>query len=296
MALTVAACDQIVMAAQQGDRVVAVAENYRRIPANRAMGALIRSGSLGPSEAMFVRNFASPDPPVKPGDPPVSSPRWYADRTHAGGYHVMEMGVHEADLQHDWFGPVRRVSAQMRRFGAARPDASEDMLTARLEFDGGFESNLAFCSTVRGFEMADRVLVAREGVVTSGAWHAWQDGRIVGSDGQCRSVEEMVSAWMAELSDEDRQRLLPPGSWVPGVSEGTAPLTYGVGAAIHDFARAVREGGSPEITAEVGRVAVATCCAMLESAHVEGPVDVDDVLSGAIAAAQEPLNRAIGLC
>ena len=59
MALTVAACDQIVMAAQQGDRVVAVAENYRRIPANRAMGALIRSGSLGPSEAMFVRNFAS---------------------------------------------------------------------------------------------------------------------------------------------------------------------------------------------------------------------------------------------
>ena len=45
-------------------------------------------------------------------------------------------------------GGYRRRCAALARPG---PDASEDMLTARLEFDGGFESNLAFCSTVRGF-------------------------------------------------------------------------------------------------------------------------------------------------
>lgn len=296
LALTVAACDQIVRAAAQGDRVVAVAENYRRIPGNRAFGALIRSGTLGPLEAMFVRNFAAPDPPVEQGAAPAPSPRWYADRTRAGGYHVMEMGVHEADLQHDWFGPVRRVSARMRSFGTASPEASEDMLTASLQFDGGFETTLAFCSTIRGFAMADRVLVARDGVATSGAWHAWQGGQILGVDGQRRTVEAMVAAWMASLCDHDRARLFPAGSWVAGVSEATAPLTYGVGAAIHDFARAVREGGRPEITAELGRIAVATCCAILESAQIEAPVDLDDVLSGAVAAAQRPLNRALGIC
>ena len=107
MALTVAACDQIVMAAQQGDRVVAVAENYRRIPANRAMGALIRSGSLGPSEPCSCATLLRP---IRPSNPVIRLsllPAGMLTGRHAGGYHVMEMGVHEADLQHDWFGPVR---------------------------------------------------------------------------------------------------------------------------------------------------------------------------------------------
>ncbi len=35
---------------------------------------------------MFVRNLASPEPPVQPGGKPVESPLWYRDRTRAGGY------------------------------------------------------------------------------------------------------------------------------------------------------------------------------------------------------------------
>lgn len=296
LALTVAACDIIVAAAERCDRVVAVAENYRRIPGNRAMSALIRSGVMGPLDAMFVRCLASPEPPVKPGEVPIASPLWYSDRILVGGYHVLEMGVHEADLQHDWFGPVQRVSARMRRFGNAPPEASEDMLTATLGFEGGFETTLSFCSTIRGFSVADRVLVARDAVATSGAWHAWQDGQILRADGQNRTVEAMVRDWMDTLTDDERRRLLPAGSWVDQKSDATAPLTYGVGTAIHDFARAVRGGGRPEITAELGRVAVATCCAMLESAQMNCPVDVHDVMSGAIGAAQGPLNQALGLC
>ena len=106
----------------------------------------------------------------------------------------------------------------------------------------------------------------------------------------------MVRDWMDTLTDDERRRLLPAGSWVDQKSDATAPLTYGVGTAIHDFARAVRGGGRPEITAELGRVAVATCCAMLESAQMNCPVDVHDVMSGAIGAAQGPLNQALGLC
>ncbi|MFO7309872.1 MAG: Gfo/Idh/MocA family oxidoreductase [Pseudomonadota bacterium] len=120
LALTVSACDLIVAAAARANRVVAVAENYRRIASNRAIGGLIRAGAFGPLDAMFVRNLASPEPPVQPGGKPVESPLWYRDRTRAGGYHVLEMGVHEADLQHFWFGPVKTVQASTHLFARDR--------------------------------------------------------------------------------------------------------------------------------------------------------------------------------
>ena len=300
LALTVAACTLVVEAAAQSGRVVAVAENFRRIPANRAFGALVRAGAFGPLDVMFVRNFAAPEPPFRPGEAPVCSPDWYRDRSRAGGYHVLEMGVHEADLQGYWFGPVETVTAETRVFprpGAPRPDASEDMLTAALHFAGGFTSTLAFCSTIRGVEIADRVLVGREAVVTSGAWHAWQEGAILAGDGSRRSAEASVADWLAALPEAERQRLLPRGAWPgrAGPAVATQPLSYGVGLAIHDFARAVRSGTAPEIGPVEARAAVATCCAILESAESGAPVAVAEVLAGRLRAAQAPLDRALGL-
>jgi predicted dehydrogenase len=152
LALTVSACDLIVAAAARAGRVVASSENYRRLPGNRTLAALISGGALGPLDTMFVRNFAPPDPPVKRGQAPVASPDWYRARTLAGGYHAMEMGAHEADLQEFWFGPVESVSAEMRTFGrSASPDVTEDILTATFRFESGFEHRLCLHHTrIRG--------------------------------------------------------------------------------------------------------------------------------------------------
>ena len=300
LALTVSACDLIVDAASRSNRIVAVAENYRRIPHNRAMGALFRSGTLGQLNTLFVRNFASPEPPVSPGHQPVNSPGWYRDRKHAGGYHALEIGVHEADIQQYWFGPIESVSAEMQVFDSnARldPDVSEDMLTASLRFSSGLVSNLSFCSTMRGFEVADRLLVTSNAVVTSGSWHAWQNGEIRFEDGSARATEDAVAEWVAALSPHDREMYLPSGAWstVDQGSQATEPLSYGVGIAIHDFARAARTGRQPEVTAEIARAAVATCCAIWESAHLHAPVRVDQVLAGKLREAQSPMNEALGL-
>lgn len=297
LALTVSACDLIVTAAARANRVVASSENYRRLPGNRALAALLRGGTLGPMDTMFVRNFAPPDPPVKRGQVPVASPEWYRDRTHAGGYHAMEMGSHEADLQEFWFGPVETVSAEMRTFGPTAPEVTEDILTATFRFESGFVSEIAFASTVRGMEMADRMLIGREAVLTSAAWHEWQNGALVLRDGTRLASEDLVADWLAKLDPAERQRLLPEGAWTRGRdgSVATDPLSYGVGVAIHDFARAARTGTAPEIPAERARRAVALCCAMMESARAGVPVRLEQILSGEIRAAQAALNHAIGV-
>jgi predicted dehydrogenase len=299
LALTVSACDLIVVAAARANTVVAVAENFRRIPHNRALKALLQANAFGDIDAMFVRNFASPEPPVRPGGLPISSPDWYRDRTHVGGYHAMEMGVHEADLQSYWFGPIQTVNAEMESFGdnAAIANASEDMLTASLRFAGGMVTNLAFCSTPRGFEVADRTLIGRDVVVTSSSWHAWQDGDIRRDDGSQRSTTQAVADWLAAMSVAEREDLLPQGAWteIGKGSVATEPLSYGVGVAIYDFARAARTGRDPEITAELARRAVATCCAIWESAYLKAPVSVDEVLTGKLRTAQLPINQALGL-
>lgn len=93
------------------------------------------------------------------------------------------------------------------------------------------------------------------------------------------------------------QCLLPQGAWTRGRegSIATDPLSYGVGVAIYDFARATRTGTAPEIPAERARRAVALCCAMMESAKAGAPVRMEQILSGEIRAAQAALNNAIGL-
>ena len=300
LALTVAACDLIVAAAERAGKVAAVAENYRRLPGNRALGALIREGAFGRLDAMCVRNFAPVEQPAAPGQPTSTAPRWYFERTLAGGYHALEMGVHEADLQEYWFGPIVSVSASMSAFGdprGAKSNVTEDMLGATLRFACGFVSQIAFASTMPGFSSADRLLFGPEIVVSSSDWHEWQKGFVVGAGGSRRTSEAVVAEWMARLSPEERIRMFPDGAWKsrPDGSVAADPLSYGVGIALYDFARAIRTGAQPEIPVAQARKAVAVCCAMMESARSGRVVQIEQVLSGEIAQAQAELNHAIGV-
>jgi predicted dehydrogenase len=300
LALTVAACDVIVKAAGLSNRVVAVSENYRRIASNRAVGHKIRSGELGQLDAMFVRNISSTSRGRRPAGGQVVPPAWYHDRNRAGGFHALERGVHEADLQHFWFGEIDTVSGDTQIFGPHSRHGSnvdEDMLTATLTFKSGFVSHLSFCSAMPGVAIADRLIVGEETLARSGAWHAWQDGIVLRTDGRASPLDNLTAAYIEGLGPGERAWMFPSGAWdeKTTVSSSVQPLTYGVGISIYDFARAVRLNSQPEITAEVGRLAVATCCAMQESADMKAPVKLADVLAGKIAGAQLSLNRVIGL-
>src|SRR5262249_54756188 len=61
----------------------------------------------------------------------------------------------------------------------------------------------------------------------------------------------------------------------------------------HDFGKAIREGGPPEVTADLGARAVAIAYALLESGLSGVAVRVDDVLSGRIDAYQQEIDAGL---
>jgi hypothetical protein len=68
-----------------------------------------------------------------------------------------------------------------------------------------------------------------------------------------------------------------------------------IGIELDDFAQAVRTGGPPEVGAAGGLAAVAGVWAVAEAHHLGQAVEIADVASGALGAAQAPVNAHLGL-
>jgi predicted dehydrogenase len=301
LGITVRACDLIAQAAEQTKLVVAVAENYRRIPGNRAIGHLVRSGALGELHHMTVRNISEPPVAMDISGSRTEVPRWYHDPVRGGAYQALEMGVHEADLIRYWFGDVLSVSAEFSGLSTveARPGQARDSLFASLRHRSGLVSQLAFSSISAGPDIADRLIVGERGRIRSGAWHNWQGdgGQVEFSGDGAMSATAATRKYLDELDEGERDRLFPPGSYREDALESVAtlPLSYGVGAALCDFGRAIRDSREPEIGIGDARLSVAVCYALLESFVAQRAVAVDDVLSGHISAYQDPINAALGI-
>jgi predicted dehydrogenase len=116
-------------------------------------------------------------------------------------------------------------------------------------------------------------------------------------DGRNLLSSSYISEYLAALAAEERERLFPEGTFDPHnlVGSNTAPLRFGVGAEIVDFARAVTAGRSPEVSLEDGQLAVAVAYAFLESAETGRAIKVADVLAGRERTWQEPIDRELGL-
>ncbi len=63
----------------------------------------------------------------------------------------------------------------------------------------------------------------------------------------------------------------------------------------HDFARAILEGGKPEVDALEGRRAMAVVYAIFEAAVLGRRVTVAEVEEGRVRAYQEEIDQALGL-
>jgi predicted dehydrogenase len=148
LGITIKACDLVHAAARATNVVVAVAENYRRIPGNRAIGQLVRSGELGRALYMVVRNISQPPASMMIAGCATPTPGWYHDPYKGGAYQALEMGVHEADLIRYWFGDVDAVTADIAGLdtpsvsGAAETLGAQETLFAALRLQSGFLAQL----------------------------------------------------------------------------------------------------------------------------------------------------------
>src|SRR4030081_2130671 len=150
LALTIRACDVIIQAAKRAQRIVSVAENYRRDPINRLARALIAGGAIGDLRLMLEPHIGGRDR--------IAIPPW-RHMKHTGTIAV-DAGVHYADILRFLIGEVRTVFGEARlqekvryNTGSAGPGGfygrwsadfpaqieptGEDTLYAQVSFENG---------------------------------------------------------------------------------------------------------------------------------------------------------------
>ena len=139
LGITVRAARRIIDTAVATRRILAVAENYRRSPGERAINWAIRCGRIGQPRLWLWQDVGEG----------LGKWGWRNFRFHAGGGWVLDGGVHFADLFRYHLGqPARSVYAVNRKFEPYRYDNPEertgawavdveDLSAATIEFDGG---------------------------------------------------------------------------------------------------------------------------------------------------------------
>jgi len=274
LALTLRAGRAILDAAEDAGVVLSVAENYRRAPAQRTANWAIRSGRIGEPRQIYWLD--------------CRERQWYwAWRDHkdkAGGGWLLDGGVHFTDLMRYHLGPVSRVTALCRQYDATRyrnretltdpvQATIEDTSMALLEFESGVTGVWAESIVSPGQALGRRMVYGSEGSLdlAAGVQRRGED--------EPTSMEALKAEYMAQLGDDEKQRLFPFG------------LEDTVLQEIHEFVNACLHGGAVETDGMEGYRAQAVCMAVYESAERGGrPVDIADVESLEIEDYQRPLN------
>lgn len=311
--LTVAAARELAAAIEGTDRILSVAENFRRDPMNRLVKALIDADVLGTPRS-FMQHSAGG------GDLMVIS-TWRHQKDESGI--LLDAGTHYTDIMEYYLGPVRSVYAQMRLFEKTRhnPVATG----GESPSDPGGVSKKSQALMPAEFEAtADDALFAilnfESGAVAHYTENRAEHGRAVWS----RSVHG--SAGAVEIPKDrsgqplvltlDRTRTLTGEEILPLVpdfelDDATAALFGGRRAATYDlgfggadqallaveyaeFGQSILTRKAPEVGFEEGLRAVAVCYAMMESGDEGGTiVEVDDVMNGSIAGYQASIDAAM---
>lgn len=108
--LTVRACNRIRKAAAESNRVVSVAENYRRDPVNRLAKALLDKGVIGDPRFMIHHTSG--------GGNMMTISVWRHQKDQSGV--LLDVGVHFADILEYFLGDIESVYAQMRLYEPIR--------------------------------------------------------------------------------------------------------------------------------------------------------------------------------
>jgi predicted dehydrogenase len=276
LAITLRAGKAMMDTAARAGCLLAVAENYRRAPDQRAVRWAVREGRIGKPRLLFWID--------------VGERLWYWDwREHkelAGGGWSLDGGVHFADLFRFYLGDVERVSALSQAYSPVRyrdektlsdpiPVTVEDTTLALLEFANGVTGQWTSTSAAPGQGFNRRVIYGDQGSLDL------RDGLKTRSE--TLTIAELREEYLAALSPEERERLFPGG------------VTDEVATELCEFVRAVRGQGQVETDALEGYKAEAISIALYESAATGRPVTLREVEALEVEAYQGEINRDLGL-
>ena len=305
LAITVRACQQILDAAARNERIVSVAENFRRDPSARIVRHLLDTGAIGtPYMGMYHSLGAGNSIFITP----------WRHRRELGGF-ILDMAVHFTHMIRYQLGdfaevyadarmiePERQKAAAMsmdyefyqKRFAAMPeriPAAAEDTTQAIFKMESG--ATLNWIVGIAGHAGAHRELImGTEGSIDG---FGVRGGRITLArrDAETLSQEQILASTEgAGLTFDPLTRYLFPS----GVSAGDPLVDLKLIAyELHEMAEAVRGQRTVEVDGRCGLKDVAALYAVFESWRTGGPVALSAVESCQSYAYQAEIDAALGI-
>jgi predicted dehydrogenase len=303
LGITVRASRRMLDAAARSGAILATAENYRRDGPNRLARKVLEREMLGDVHLMLEVSVG--------GDDGVIISPWRHIRE--SGSIALDMGVHYTDIFSFFLGPLERVhgaafiAEPLRVRAPGTPPVSgiddvspgviratgDDSLVALYETASGVLIQLSYVPSGRGRQWSQRSVHGREGSMnvprdrTGGAVVVQRGGHTLSG-----------AALRLELGGFELEGVAAD-FFGPDGTEYDLPFAE-VDAAIiaielDDFAAAIENRSAPEVDGLAGLLAVAGVWAVSESRLSGESVRIADVAGGAISAAQDPVDVALGL-
>ena len=278
LAITLRAGRKILNAAVDNRCQLAVAENYRRSPQERARSWAVASGRIGQPRTFYWQEAGLR----------LGKWGWRNFKRDAGAGWILDGGVHFADLFRYHLGTeARKVVARVHGFEPYRYDEPvgregawpvdvEDCAMALIDFDGGAVVQWTWQGSAPGQDFSKRVLYGSEGCID------WESG-LWTRTGENTSTESLVEAYQNSLAEDERERLFPKGVENPISTE------------LKDFADAVRGQGVPEVDGLDGYRSQAICMALFESEWFNRPVTLAEIERGDLEGYQAEIDQALGI-
>lgn len=312
MAPTVAACRAMQRAAEQGGRVLSVAENYRRDPISRLAHALVTAGAIGELRSLI-------DLSGKGGGRGHAGP-WRYRRSEGGP--ILEAGVHNADLQQYLAGPAIRVSGQVRLHErervyrgvplkafhdhyahtnpAAAPADAPDLLAATVEHAGGALGQWLYDDSMHGPGLRRFTLFGSEGQIDLPGVRSGRPLQVFRDDHDGALADAAVLALVPDFALDERTARLFGGERLARYANAGSGMGGGadlklLAVELAELLDAADGGPAVEVGAEAGLAAAALVLAGHESSAAGRPVTLAEVVDGTLDTYQRPANRALGL-
>jgi predicted dehydrogenase len=308
MALTLRGANRMIEAQKRSDRVLSVAENFRRDPICRLTKALLDAGAVGQPYMLFWIGAGS-------GNGIIIVPNRH-DKYSAG--FVTSSGVHTTDLMQYYLGDIKEVYARTRQWEPIRykatmrsvsrfyehwyddiPDevqaTAEDTLVSVFEFESGAMGQWTTFFAGHGQGFGFSAVYGSEGSLRlAGARNG--DPVILHRDGEGEVREEALLDLVPDFRlDEITARLFGTdrlSSYDGGFDMADASL---IGMEYYELARCIETGAKPEVDVYVGRRDLAAVYAGHESNALGRVVTVEEIEAERTAVYEADINEHWGI-
>ena len=303
MAITVKTCQMMLDAAGRNNRILSVAENFRRDPSSRIVRHLLERGEIGKVHMALYHSvmasnaiFITPWRHLKERGGPILE--LAVHYTHMIRYQLGDIAEVYGDVR--LVEPVRRKDEAMqmsyefykKRFAAMDEEIeaeAEDTSQAIFRMESGVTLN--FVVAVSGHTAFSRTLIRGDKGSINGFGNRGERMSLERRDEGRIEQEQLLESCPEEVLDPLTRHLFPTGVTDEDPNVDIKLLAY----ELHELGEAVLNGRPVEVDGESGLKDVAALYAVFESAVAGRTVKMSEVESGEIYGYQGPIDEKLGV-